>query len=133
MVYSREQPRRPAAETNPAALSSMVTVTANAGLLMAQQASTLAGPGFPDFRARTIFREGLYAVTKQHLLSLMTIYDLLYKAGPVTVPATSWSNRGLYCSGVAWRNVEKAINNLKNTGNMDFKALLHLDEILYPT
>ena len=38
VVYSRAQPRRPAAETNPAALGSMVTVTASAGLLMAQQA-----------------------------------------------------------------------------------------------
>lgn len=72
-------------------------------------------------------------MTETHLLSLMTIYDLLYKAfGPrYWWPAESRLEvivGAVLTQGVAWRNVEKAINNLKNTGNMDFKALLHLDE-----
>lgn len=32
--------------------------------------------------------------------------------------------------GVAWKNVEKAVNNLKISGNLDFRALLEMDEDL---
>lgn len=32
--------------------------------------------------------------------------------------------------GVAWRNVEKAVNNLKASGNLDFQTLLEMDESL---
>jgi len=63
----------------------------------------------------------------------MTIYDHLYKAfGPRHWwPAESRLEviiGAVLTQGVSWRNVEKAINNLKNTGNMDLNALLHLDD-----
>jgi endonuclease-3 related protein len=72
-------------------------------------------------------------VSESHPASLLTIYDQLYNTfGPrYWWPAESRLEiiiGAVLTQGVSWRNVEKAIGNLKNTGNMDFNALLQMND-----